>query len=200
VLRAGDAPRPPLPPGYGSPTFLVDARELVKINADLTEEQRRIARYWDGGGTSLPPGVWNDVVLRYLRDHRASGPEAVRTLALVNVAMADAGVAAWDAKYAYWTPRSENAIRDLIDPAWVPLLKTFPAYVSGHSTYSATAAEVLSYLFPAEASTFRAMGDEAGLSRLFGGIHYRSDHAEGSRMGHEIGRLVVVRARADRTD
>ena len=172
----------------------------MTIEQDLSDEQRRIARYWEGGeGTPLPAGILNGIALQLLRDHHASGPEAVRALALANVALADAGVAAWDAKYAYWNPRPENAIRDLVDPAWVPLLRTplFPAYVSGHSTYSAATAEVLAYLFPTDASVFRDMAEEAGLSRLFGGIHYRSDHLEGSRMGREIGRQVVARARAD---
>ncbi|MGI9022041.1 MAG: vanadium-dependent haloperoxidase [Acidimicrobiales bacterium] len=200
VLDAGDALRPPPPPDYGSRAFLAEAQELVVINERLTDEQRRIAKYWEGGeGTPLPAGIWNQIVLQYLRDHDVGVPEAVRALALVNVALADAGVAAWDAKYTYWLPRPENGVRDLIDPAWTPLLRTplFPAYVSGHSTYSAATAEVLAYLFPADAARFRAMGEEAGLSRLYGGIHWRADHVEGSRMGREIGRLVVARARAD---
>jgi hypothetical protein len=200
VLPSGGALRPPPPPAYGSTEYVAEGRELVKIEHDLTEDQKRIARYWEGGeGTALPAGIWNRIVLDYLHDHDASGPEAVRTLALVNVALADAGVAAWDAKYAYWTPRPENGIRELIDPAWRPLLRTplFPAYVSGHSTYSAAVAVVLGHLFPADADRFRAMGEEAGLSRLYGGIHWRSDHTEGSRMGREIGALVVERAKQD---
>ena len=68
----------------------------------------------------------------------------------------------------------------------------FPAYVSGHSTYSAAVAVVLAHLFPADAERFRAMGEEAGLSRLYGGIHWRSDHVAGSDMGREIGALVVA--------
>jgi hypothetical protein len=200
VLPSGDALRPPPPPAYGSPEYLAEARELVVISRDLTDEQRRIARYWQGGqGTPLPPGIWNRIVLDDLAEHHAGGPESVRVLALVNVALADAGVAAWDAKYTWWTPRPENAIRELVDPEWKPLLATplFPAYVSGHSTYSAAAATVLAHLFPGQADRFRAMGEEAGLSRLYGGIHWRSDHTQGSRMGREIGDLVVARAAAD---
>jgi hypothetical protein len=200
VLPSGGALRPPAPPSYGSPAYLAEGRELVKIQQDLTDDQKRIARFWEGGqGTPLPPGIWNGIVLDYLRDHHVHGPEVVRTLALVNVALADAGVAAWDAKYAYWTPRPENGIRELIDPAWRPLLRTplFPAYVSGHSTYSAATAVVLAHLFPADAHRFLAMGEEAGTSRLYGGIHWRSDHTEGARMGRQIGRMVVERARLD---
>jgi hypothetical protein len=196
VLASGDALRPPPPPAYGSPESLAEARELVDIGRGLTDDQRRIAKFWEGGqGTPLPPGIWNRIVLDYLAQHGADGPQSVRTLALVNVALADAGVAAWDAKYTWWTPRPENAIEELLDPAWKPFLTTplFPAYVSGHSTYSAAVAVVLAHLFPADAERFRAMGEEAGLSRLYGGIHWRRDHVEGSRMGREIGALVVAR-------
>ncbi|MEA2844561.1 MAG: hypothetical protein QOJ69_2232, partial [Actinomycetota bacterium] len=200
VIPSGAAFRPPAPPAYGSPAYLAEGRELVKFEQDQTDDQERIARFWEGGqGTPLPAGIWNRIVLDYLRDHELTGPDAVRTLALVNVALADAGVAAWDAKYTYWTPRPENAIRELIDPEWRPLLRTplFPAYVSGHSTYSAATAAVLAHLFPTDAGKFLAMGEEAGLSRLYGGIHWRSDHTEGSRMGREIGRMVVDRAKVD---
>jgi hypothetical protein len=200
VLPSGDALRPPPPPAYGSPDYLAEGREVVQINRELTDEQRRIARFWEGGeGTPLPPGIWNRIVLDYLADHDATGLESVRTLALVNVALADAGVAAWDAKYTWWTPRPENAIRELLDPAWTPLLRTplFPAYVSGHSTYSAAVATVLDHLFPDDADRFLAMGEEAGLSRLYGGIHWRADHVHGSAMGRELGSQVVARAAVD---
>jgi hypothetical protein len=199
VIDSPVAFRPPAPPAYGSREYLAETRELIDMKNNLTEEQRRSAKFWEGGeGTSLPPGVWNRVVLDYLGEHRVSRAEHVRTLALVNVALADAGVAAWDAKYAYWTPRPENAIRDLLDPEWRPYLRTplFPAYVSGHSTYSAAVAEVLAGLYPDDAERFREMGEEAGISRLLGGIHLRSDHVHGSRMGLEIGKKVLERGNA----
>jgi PAP2 superfamily len=202
VLPPGDALRPPPPPAYGSPEYLAEAQEVVNIERALTDEQRRIARYWEGGqGTALPPGIWNRVVIDHLAARGATGPESVRTLALVNVALADAGVAAWAAKYRWWTPRPENAVRELVDPAWRPLLATplFPAYVSGHSTYSAAVATVLGHLFPDDADRFRTMGEEAGMSRLYGGIHFRSDHVHGSAMGREIGDQVVARGLEDET-
>lgn len=197
VIPSGDAFRPPPPPAYGSPAYLAEAAELVQIRENLTEEQERIAKLWEGGeGTSLPAGNWIRVVIDYLKANPTSRAEQVRTLALVNVALADAGVASWDAKYVYWTARPENAIRELMDPNWTPYLKTplFPAYVSGHSTYSAAAGAVLADLFPKDADHFLAMAEEAGMSRLFGGIHWRSDHTAGARMGAEIGDRVVSRA------
>jgi membrane-associated phospholipid phosphatase len=172
-----------------------DARRLIRIKRELSPRQRRLARFWEGGeGTSLPPGIWIRVMTSYLRDRRLSTARAARVFALLTVAMADAGVASWDSKYAYWYPRPEPAIR-----GFKPYLRTpsFPAYVSGHATYSAAAGEVLAHLFPHDAATWRRRGLEAGQSRSWGGIHWTFDGTEGARMGRRIGRLVVDRARAD---
>ncbi len=124
----------------------------------------------------------------------------MRTFALLNVALADAGVACWDTKYTYWTPRPMNAIRDLgLDPDWESLLRTptFPSYTSGHATYSGAAAEVLGYVFPDDAEAFASKAEEAAVSRLYGGIHYPLDNEGGLEMGHRIGKLVVDRASGD---
>jgi membrane-associated phospholipid phosphatase len=204
VLRSGDQFRPPPPPRFGTSAFERQVREVIRVQEDLTAEQKRIASFWAGGeGTPLPPGVWIRVVLKRLRGERMSTPRTARIFALLNIAMADAGVAAWDAKYIYWYPRPENGIRDSgIDPDWKPYIETpfFPAYVSGHSTYSAAAAEVMSYLFPEEAETWHARAREAGISRIYGGIHWPVDNEHGLAMGLRIGRLVVERAEQDGAD
>ena len=201
VMDSGRQFRSPPPPAYGSAAFRKEAQAVADTKARLTPEQKRIASFWAGGqGTALPPGVWNQVVLSFLHREPLSVPRAARVLALLNVAQADAGVASWDTKYAYWVTRPENAIRDLgIDKRWKPFLDTpfFPAYVSGHATYSGAAGEVLAYLFPDEARLFRSKAQEAATSRVYGGIHYPMDGVQGIRMGRQIGRLVVARARAD---
>ncbi len=201
VLRNGRQLRPQPPPAYDSAKFRAEATEVVRISEHLTPEQERIAKFWAGGqGTPLPPGIWNQVMFAYVRDQHLSIPLQTRVFALLNVAMADAGVASWDAKYAYWNLRPVNVVRDLgIEKNWKPLLDTpfFPAYVSGHATYSGAAGEVLAHLFPSDAKLWRAKAREAGISRLYGGIHYRSDNVVGQRMGREVGRLVVKRAEQD---
>ncbi len=201
VLRSGSDLRPPPPPAFRSARFRAEAEEVLRFSRQLTPAQKRIAKFWEGGeGTALPPGIWNRVVLAYLRQARLSVPRSTRALALLNVGMADAGVAAWDAKYAYWNPRPENGIRDLgLDRRWKPYLDTplFPAYVSGHATYSGAAGEVLAHLFPKDADLFRAKAQEAAMSRVYGGIHWGMDGEVGIRMGRRIGRLVVERARRD---
>ena len=201
VLRSGSQLRPGQPPKFDSAKFRAEATEVARTRETLTAEQKRIARFWAGGqGTPLPPGVWNQVMFGYVRAKQLSVPRQTRVFALLNVAMADAGVASWDAKFTYWNPRPENAIRDLgIAKGWKPLLDTpfFPAYVSGHATYSGAAGEVLAHLFPDDAKLWRAKAEEAGISRIYGGIHYRSDNDVGQRMGREIGRLTVRHAERD---
>lgn len=201
VMKDGAQFRAPEPPKLDSREMRGQARQLVRIRERLTLRQKRIASFWAGGeGTALPPGIWNQVMIRYLGKRDLSTPATTRVLTLLNVAMADAGVAAWDSKYAYWYPRPENGIRDLgVDRRWKPYLATpfFPAYVSGHSTYSAAAGEVLAHLFPEDGRFWRARAREAGFSRLLGGIHWEIDNTEGNRMGARIGRLVVERAKRD---
>jgi hypothetical protein len=201
VMKDGAQFRAPKPPKLDSAKMRAEARELVRIRKNLTPRQKRIATFWAGGeGTALPPGIWNQVMIRYLAKRNLSTPATARVFALLNVAMSDAGVASWDSKFAYWFPRPENGIRDLgVDPHFKPYLATpfFPAYVSGHSTYSGAAGEVLAHLFPEDAKFWRARGREAGFSRLLGGIHWPIDHRQGSRMGIEIGRLAVAYAKKD---
>jgi membrane-associated phospholipid phosphatase len=204
VLSSGAELRPEAPPRFGSPRYVAEARELIAMRRDLTPAEAGSAHFWAGGeGTPLPAGIWNEAVLADVAHRDLSTPRAARVLALVNVAMADAGIAAWDAKFKYWTPRPENAIRDLgLESDWKPLLQTpfFPGYVSGHAVYSGAASEVLAYLFPDEAERFRARAREAATSRLLGGIHFRSDSVVGLRMGRDLGRMVVARARLDGAD
>ncbi len=202
VMAKGDQFRPGPPPAFGTPQFLAQARELVEIKNNLTQDQTRAATFWAGGdGTPLPAGVWNQVTLAYLRDRKPTEPQAERAMALANVAMADAGVAAWDAKYAYWDPRPVNGIRDAgIDRNWEPFLGQtpfFPSYVSGHATYSGAIAEVLSWIFPDNAADFNAKAQEASDARLWGGIHWRLDSDVGLDVGRKVGQLVVERAKTD---
>jgi membrane-associated phospholipid phosphatase len=200
VMASGDQFRPGPPAVFGTPEFAAQLREMVEAKAALTEDQKRLATFWAGGeGTPLPAGIWNQVTMAYLRDRRPNAPRAERTMALVNTAMADAGVAAWDTKYAYWDPRPENGVRDSVDPEWRPFVATpfFPSYVSGHATYSGAAARVLSFLFPDDAARFGATAREAAMSRLWGGIHWRADSETGLEMGRRIGDLFVARAGAD---
>jgi hypothetical protein len=193
-LDSGRQFRPLPPPAYGSPLFRSETREVYRVSRSLTAEQQRIATYWsDGAGTVTPPGHWNVIALDLLRSANWDTLRTTYLLAALNTAQADAFIACWDAKYAYWSLRPVTAIRRLIDPSWLPYLVTppFPAYVSGHSTTSGAASTVLAAFFPAQARTFTAMAEEAAISRLYGGIHFASDNSAGLELGRRIGAVAV---------
>ncbi|MGZ3898577.1 MAG: phosphatase PAP2 family protein, partial [Flavisolibacter sp.] len=79
-------------------------------------------------------------------------------------------------------------------------LPNFPSYISGHSTFSGAAAAVLSYLVPERAADYQAMANEASMSRMYGGIHYRSDCQVGLVVGKNVGNYAILRGRADGAD
>jgi membrane-associated phospholipid phosphatase len=193
-LDSGAQLRPGPPPAYGSPSFLAAMNEVYEVSQTLTYEQRRIAAYWaDGAGTVTPAGHWNVIAADLVR--AASWPtlRAAWLFATLNTAQADAFIACWDAKYTYWSLRPVTAIRRLVDPGWLPYLVTppFPTYVSGHSTTSGAASTVLAAFFPARAEQLAAMAEEAAVSRLYAGIHFRSDNEVGLTLGRRIGEIAV---------
>lgn len=176
--------RPPPPPSTSSQKMKDELAEVKQTAEHLTREQLAIAQRWnDGAGTYSPPGHWNDVALQYVRDAKLSEVRAARVFALLNMAMHDAGVGCWDAKYFYFNPRPSQLDPSIKTQIGVP---NFPSYPSGHSTFSAAAASVLTYVFPSGATNFAAMRDEAAISRLYGGIHFRSDIEAGKAHGNRI--------------
>jgi hypothetical protein len=108
--------------------------------------------------------------------------------------MHDAAVACWNTKYYYFNPRPSQLDASIKTGTGIP---NFPAYVSGHSTFSAAAASVLSYLFPTDQSYFQAQANEASLSRLYGAIHYRIDCSQGLVLGGSVGAFTVNFAQGD---
>ena len=116
-------------------------------------------------------------------------------LAALNTAQADAFIACWDSKYAYYAERPVTAIRRDVDPNWLRLLTTppFPTYVSGHSTTSAAAATVLSAFFPAHRAQLQAWANEAATSRLYAGIHFRNDNDAGLALGTAVAQAALDR-------
>ncbi|MDQ3813138.1 MAG: phosphatase PAP2 family protein [Armatimonadota bacterium] len=189
--------RPDPPPAFDSPEFQAALAEVRQISDTRTAEQLRIAQFWaDGAGTSTPPGHWNQFACDQIAQHSLNEIRAARTLALMNMAVMDAGICCWDAKYTYWLLRPWQADTAITTPVGQP---NFPSYTSGHATFSGAAAEVLGYIFPDQQASFRAMADEAALSRLYGGIHYRFDSDIGIEGGRRIGQLAIERGRADRS-
>lgn len=190
AMRSGDQFRPPPPPAWGSPEFAEALAEVRRASDERTPEQLRIARFWaDGAGTSGPPGHWNAIAADLLSRQGVSAERAAHVLAVLNVAMVDAGIACWDSKYEYWLIRPSQVDPRITTPVGLP---NFPSYVSGHATFSGAAGEVLGTLFPSRRGELLAMADEAAMSRLYGGIHYRFDSDVGLDMGRRIGELVLM--------
>ena len=237
ALARGDEFRPAPPPTIGSAEYSTAVDEVMRLggfqNSQRTAEQTEIALFWaDGGGTATPPGHWNRIATDVTLKQGTSLIETARTFALLNIAMADAGIASWDAKYHYDMWRPIDAIRQAdqdgnagttSDASWIPLLKTppFSTYTSGHSTFSGAASAVLTSLYgnqlafdsqsdghlaaeqrpldPSQIATrhfasFSQAAEEAGLSRIYGGIHFNFDNTAGLDLGHQVGTATIVRS------
>jgi membrane-associated phospholipid phosphatase len=140
--------------------------------------------------------VWNQRAIALIRSQRLEPAPAARVLAALNVAMHDAAIACWRSKYQWWVVRPVTVIREKWDPAFLPHLITppHPSYVSGHASVSGAAEVALAAFFPGRKSELRALAEEAALSRLYGGIHYRSDNDEGLRLGRRVGEVVMKKA------
>ena len=189
------AERPGPPPPTASQAMRDQVAEVKRTVVNLTREQLAIAHKWnDGAGTYSPPGHWNDVALAYVRDAKMSEVRAARVFALLNMAMHDAAVGCWESKFFYFNPRPVQLDPSIKTVIGVP---NFPSYTSGHSTFSAAGAAVLSSIFPQGAESFAKMRDEAGISRLYGGIHYRADIDSGKAHGNRIARYTLNFAQAD---
>ncbi len=192
-LARGGQYRPPPPPAYGTARFRHEADEVWDLSRSLTDDQLRVARFWaDGLGTVTPPGHWNLIALALLRHKHASVGRAAEVLALLDTAQTDAFIACWDAKYSYWRIRPVTALRR-IAPTWTPLLETppFPSYTSGHATTSGAASTVLGRFFPDRAQDLRQWASEAAMSRLYAGIHFRSDNDAGLVLGRRVARAAL---------
>jgi len=187
--------RPPPPPQPGSPAFetaLEEARDIVK---NRTREELRISTFWsDGAGSYTPPGHWNRRAGELIYEKQFNEIRSARAMALVNTALEDAGITCWDVKYFYLTPRPTQIDSKITTGTGIP---NFPAYTSGHSTFSGAGAEILSYLFPEHAGDLQEMAKEASNSRIYGCIHYRFDCEVGLEVGKKVGEYAVVRGRND---
>jgi hypothetical protein len=190
--------RPGPPPSTSSALMARETAEVKSAVEHLTREQIAIAYKWaDGVSTPTPPGHWNFIAQPYIAAAQFSEVRAARALALLNMAMHDAAVACWDAKFTYFNPRPSQVDPEIKTVVGLP---NFPSYTSGHSTFSAAAAEVLSYVFPSGTSYFNEQRDEAAISRLYAGIHYRADIEIGKDHGRRIGGYAVSFARIDGAD
>lgn len=207
ATACGIAPPPDYDETPGS-AFHAAALEVVDISRNLTDEHKLIARFWsdDPMLSPTPPGHWICILLD-IADRDALPVEVIAgALARLGVAQADAFIACWATKFEVNLLRPATYIRRVIDPVWEPLLITppFPEYPSGHSTQSGAAATVLTAIFgdgfafddathvdddlPVRSfASFWDAAEEAAMSRLYGGIHFRFGNAAGLVQGQCVG-------------
>jgi membrane-associated phospholipid phosphatase len=193
LLTSANQFRPAPPPAFNSPAFNADLDEIFTLTSNRTAEQRAIALGWNyGGGTFTPPGYWNQVTATYVQEKGLNERAATRAFALTSAAMMDALIACWEAKYHYWTMRPSQANSAISLTFGLP---NHPSYPSGHSCVSASAATVLTHLFPQHAAELDASVNEAGLSRMYAGIHYRFDITAGQELGEAVARWAIAHRR-----
>ena len=212
--------RPLGPPDLKSARYAADYNEVkalgAKVGSTRTPKQDLIALFWaDGAGTETPPGHWNSIAQDVAAALGNTLDQNARLFALLNIAMADAAICAWDGKYTYdfWRPVTAirngnldgNAKTDA-DSSWSSFLITppFPEYVSGHSTFSGAASTILAMFYGSDHigfdttsdflpgvtrhfDTFSDAANEAAISRMYGGIHFRSANEDGLTGGISIG-------------
>ncbi len=219
VINNRPAPPPALTSEQYATEFN-QVKDLGAANSTTrTADQTQIAQFWaDGGGTFTPPGHWNQIAQDVARDQFNSLLDNARLFAALDVAEADAAICCWDTKYAdsRWRPITaiQNADKDgndltTADTTWTSLLTTpnFPSYTSGHSTFSGAAATVLTsfygdnYTFSTTSpglagvtrsfTSFNQAANEAGMSRVYGGIHFMSDNTAGLAAGKTLATYIT---------
>jgi hypothetical protein len=218
---------PPSPARYDldkdSPFYKM-TMEVFEIGKNMTEEQREIAYFWDDNAfvTNIkghvtfaskkmtPAGHWLAIVSTVSKNRNLDLMRSLEAYTVTSIALYDAFISSWEEKFRSVRVRPETVINQHIDPDWTPFLETppFPEYVSGHSTISAAAGQVMIHLFGNEVafvdstehpfghgvrafSSFEEAYWEASLSRVYGGIHFRDGVEEGTRQGERIGQWVL---------
>ncbi len=184
--------RPGPPPTFGSAAFVTARDEIRHISDTRTAEQIGIAAYWAlSVGTPTTAGFWIQVGTDGINAHALSEREATHLYALLSATMFDAQIGCWDAKETSWFIRPWQA-DPLITVVAAVGKPNHPSYPSGHSCLSASAAEVLSTFFPEQRDHLDAMVTQAGLSRMYGGIHYRFDIDAGQELGRGVARFTIA--------
>jgi hypothetical protein len=198
----------------GSP-FYNQALEVYTISQQLTQSQKNIALWWaDGSGsTATPPGHWVAIENQLTTDLNLNLQQAAEMYALVGISMADAFICCWYSKFKFNLLRPQTYIRDYIPgaPTWSPFIPTppFPEYPSGHSVCSGASAEILTKLFgnlafvdktntnlglnPRYFNSFYDAANEAAISRVYGGIHFREASEKGVLQGRMIAQDLMIR-------
>ncbi|MEY4538273.1 MAG: hypothetical protein RLZZ306_30 [Bacteroidota bacterium] len=192
--------------------FYKQAMEVYEISRDLNFEKHLIAEYWkdDATVTYTPAGHTIHILVNALEKEKASLDKFAFAYAKTGIALNDAFICCWETKYSTNCIRPITYIQEVIDKRFKPSFFTpqFPEYTSGHSTQWGASAEILSSIFgneyaftdqtdylrdklvPRQFKSFEEAAQEASMSRIYGGIHFRQACDVGLEQGKRIGRIV----------
>jgi hypothetical protein len=189
VLANGSQLRLPPPPDAAATQNELGWLKLVQANLD--DNLRGSVAYWDQGSPSYH---WVQWLENHILNLNVNTPNGTRQMALLNVAIYDAMVAAYDSKYAY-----KRLLPSDVDASFRPLVSNpnVPSYPNDFAVAAGAAAAVLSYLYPTEAKSLQDLAQIAGKSRLYAGVAFPSDYFAGLQLGDQVGQLVIQRAKSD---
>ncbi|MDR6855791.1 hypothetical protein [Variovorax guangxiensis] len=186
-LTTGADFRAPPPPPYASDAFREQVRKVREVSDTRTNQQVRVAQYWENLTGSFAAGAWNAQARSAMAERGFDEPTTARTLATIHMVGFDAVVACHDSKYAYWVPRPTQADPKITLPISVP---NFPSYPSNHACISGAIGLAMDALLPNTGGVYEKMSRQAGDSRVYAGIHYPMDLDS----GYDIARKVSARA------
>ncbi len=189
VLATASELRPLAPPSVDSEQVKAALVEL-KSYARTPKSNHR-ATFWEVNGGARAHTLWNDLARTKILESGTPPAAAARLLAAVNIALLDAGIACWDAKYAYWYIRPSQLDAE-VKPLFPP--PNHPSYPAAHGCLSTAAATVLANAFPLDRERLLALGKEAAEARIWAGIHYRFDIDAGQEIGRKAAEKTVQRA------
>lgn len=187
--------RPGPPPSTGSDEMKTATQEVYNFIKSPSRDQIAVVQKWaDGVGTYTPAGHWDAIAADDFITQNFSEVRWARNMALLNMSLMDAGIVCWATKYYYFNPRPTQLDGSIKTLTGIP---NFPSYISGHSTFSGAAATILGHILPGRATAYTAMAQEASMSRIYGGIHYRVDCTTGLTVGQNVGGYAIQRAVKD---
>jgi hypothetical protein len=188
VLASPSELRPPAPPAIESEQVKAALAELKSFQR--TPKTNHRANYWEVHGGARAHTLWNEIARVKLLESGMAARDGARVLAALNIAMADAGTACWDAKYAFWfirPPQLDSELKSLFPPP------NHPSFPAAHGCYSTAAATILADVFPQDKERLLALAKEAAEARVWAGIHYRFDIDAGQEIGRKVGEKVLSR-------
>lgn len=192
-LTSGSQFHAPTPPAFGSTAFYTDLAEVSTISSTRTAAQLASAVDWNlnvGSVTAL--GRWDEFATQFIRDNGYDERAATHVFALTNAAAMDAVIGCWESKFTYFYIRPYQ-VDQVTYPITTPIGRpNHPSYPSGHSCVSSAAAEVIKTFFPDQAAWLDQQVIDAGMSRIYAGIHYRFDIMAGQALGRAVAGWAIA--------